>query len=278
MYASNTHARPDALFGTTKSNENKPQNDLKNVRKSGISSNMSERLSRGDKTSYPLSPDRSSLIVRPHRLKSNRSLNKTQVAAMIEGGLHAQRIGYPLNRFTTIDWDRAGVIDLWVAQSAFIKYIRDWLRCHKAGPATYVWVIENGPRHGLHSHIMLHVPPGLIKDFNKRQRKWWKQIGVDLNIKGTIHSEHIGHSYWAGFGQGAGVAAYRQNLAHLTHYLAKAADLEARQAHQITHSPQHSDVPGKRTGTSLNIAAKAITKWYQEQQHQERCQRAGKSQ
>jgi len=125
---------------------------------------------------------------------------------------------------------------------------------------------------------MLHVPPGLIKDFNKRQRKWWKQIGVDLNIKDTIHSEHIGHSYWTGFGPGAGVAAYRQNLDHLTHYLAKAADLEARQAHQITRSPQHSDVPGKRTETSLNIAAKAITKWYQEQQHQERCQRAGKSQ
>lgn len=263
MCASNAFSRPDAISGTTKGHAKRLPKIAGTLGNSGGPADLTERPSRGNKTSYPLPPDRSSLGARPRRPKNNRSLSNAQVEAMIEGGLYAQRIGYPLNRFITIDWDRAGVIDLWEAQSAFIKYVRDWLRRHEAGPATYAWVIENGPRHGLHSHIMLHVPPALIKAFSKRQFRWWKKVGIDLHIKGVLHSKHIGHSYWAGFDQGTGVMAYRQNLAQLTNYLAKAAAPEVRRAHNITRPPQYSDVPGRRAGTSLNISPKTITKWRQ---------------
>ncbi|TAJ80482.1 MAG: hypothetical protein EPO45_01615 [Sphingobium sp.] len=266
MPNSNGFVRPDKIKNAISYPQNRAENQSKTGGKSRKMQHSGEASSRAiDSSSLPTAlshthPRPDSPYIRG-RFKPSRSLTTHQVKLICNGAQHAQTIGLPLNRFITIDWELAGVTDPWVAQSAFLRLVRDWLRQRQGVAATYVWVVENGPVLGLHSHTAIHVPPALVRKFSDLQRGWLRKAGVKQWINGIICSSPISHNYWAGFDNGTGTDAYRHNLDRLMSYILKAANREARNMHNIAHT-QYSFVAGKRSGTSRNIGEQAITDWY----------------
>ena len=191
------------------------------------------------------------------RRKMSRALTTEQVRLVKNAALHAVRIGLPFNRFITINWELAGVIDVQAALSAFLKALRDWLQSHGYATA-YIWVQERGPACGVHSHILIHVPPSVIARLGQRQRGWLKKTGA-VSQKGVVRSRPIaGTSRVALSADPATHAFYCRNLDVLVDYIAKGADAKARHSHGIKRRPQYSLVSGKRAGTSRNVGAGAI--------------------
>ena len=197
------------------------------------------------------------------RRKASYALTTTQARLLSKGALHAIRIGLPLNRFITIDWELAGVSDSQKALAAFLKLLRDWLE--RAGHSTaYLWVQECGEVIGIHSHILVHVPPALIKRLGQLQRGWLKRIGV-VSRKGVVRSKPIGYTSDAPLAaDDVTQASYRQNLEVLIDYVLKAADRKARNTLGLGRNrlPKYSLVTGKRAGTSRNIGIKARQLWF----------------
>lgn len=194
---------------------------------------------------------------RVRQRKTSRALTTGQVRLIKNAALHAVRIGVPFNRFITINWELAGVSDVQAALSAFLKALRDWLQSHGYATA-YVWVQERGPACGVHSHILIYVPPSLIARLGQRQRGWLKKTGV-VSQKGVVHSRPIaGTSRAALSTDPATYALYRRNLNALVEYIAKGADAKARHSHGIKRRAQYSVILGKRAGTSRNVGAGAI--------------------
>jgi hypothetical protein len=179
------------------------------------------------------------------------------VALVLGGAEHARQTGRPLNRFITINWSLADVDDVHAAQSSFIKHMRDWLRA-RGHAVAYVWVIERGPIKGIHTHLLVHVPPKLVTTAAKLQRGWLKAAGAKAR-KSVIYTRAIGLSYSCGSSSVERVqAAYQHNLAALLEYVCKAADEQARLKFNITRAAQRCEVIGKRVGTSRNIGTLSI--------------------
>lgn len=146
------------------------------------------RAKESSSPATPLSPkDHSSVnggTERTPRLrKASFAMTKAQVRLLIHAIAHTQDIGYPFNRFVTIDWELASVIDPWKAQGKFLKYIRDWTKGH-GQELSYVWIMERGSIIGLHSHMLLHIPLPLISRFIRLQHRWLKKSGVP-RVKGV---------------------------------------------------------------------------------------------
>lgn len=175
----------------------------------------------------------------------------------MKGALHAIAIGLPLNRFITIDWELASIDDALEAQAAFLKLLRDWLG--RSGKATaYVWVQERGKAMGIHSHILIHISPSLVRRLGQLQRGWLKRVGV-VSKKGVIRSRPIGlTSHMALAPDASTQALYRQNLDEIVGYIIKGADTKARRRYGLRRTAQYSLIAGKRAGTSRNVGAKAI--------------------
>jgi hypothetical protein len=192
----------------------------------------------------------------PRLRKVSYALTKAHVSLLVHAITHTQVIGCPFNRFMTIDWDLAGVTDPWKAQGQYLKYIRDWLNGHGQELA-YVWIMERGNTLGLHSHMLLHVPPHLRGRFNGLQRRWLQQSGVPW-LRRVRYSRAIGRSSQAAFAQGEGKKAYEANLQIVSDYVLKAAGSTARTKFNLTGATQYSAVAGKRVGTSRNLGTKAI--------------------
>lgn len=223
-----------------------------------------KRLSCAKESSSPVTPPFSAgqasggngvASIRRQR-KVSYALSKTHVSLLVNAIRHTHIIGCPLNRFVTIDWDLAGVDEPWKAQGRFLKYIRDWLACHGCEFA-YVWIMERGSRLGLHSHMLLHIPPQLMPRMRALQQRWLKHSGVPRRKNG-VDSRSIGHSSLAAFAQGEGKKAYDANLQALENYVLKAAGAAARSKFNITGGTQYSPVVGKRAGTSRNLGKSAI--------------------
>jgi hypothetical protein len=182
------------------------------------------------------------------RRKASHALTTPQVRLIMKAALHAIVIGLPLNRFITINWALAGIDDAPAAQAAFLKLLRDWLGSLEQATA-YVWVQERGTAMGIHSHILIHIPPSLIRRLGQLQRGWLKRIGATTK-KGTICSKPIGlTSHVALSSDPETHAAYRQNLDEVVAYILKGADTKARRTHGITRASQCSHIFGKRAGT-----------------------------
>lgn len=193
------------------------------------------------------------------RRRITTSLSEAQTRLIVNAVRHADRIRLPLNRMMTVDWTLAGIDDPHAGRQHLLRMIYDWMRTRSCASA-YVWVMENGPRHGLHSHILIHVPPHLRKDFNRRLRGWRTQVGIPWK-RGIVHSRHIGHTANAAFAQGER-PSYLANIGRAVAYVLKAATATARRTCGVRLAPtQFTPVDGKRCGTSRNIGEAAIRKF-----------------
>lgn len=167
---------------------------------------------------------------------------------------HAIRIGKPLNRMLTIHFDKAAISDPVRATGQLLKLMGDWLRCNNTG-ITAVWVREAGPTKGEHVHILLSVPPPILRSFTRMQRGWFKKIGASWK-KGVYKSRPIGGSHKLAF-SGASEHLYKQALTGALHYLLKGADAKAREVHGISKRQDGGELWGKRCSTTENIGRAA---------------------
>ncbi len=237
---------------------------LRKSQKSGRAPQLTP-ISREENPSSPLcppalEPDGSggSKVARRNR-RLTTSLTAANVCLIKRGVHHSQRIGLPVNRMMTVDWDLGGVADAQVARERLLKLIYDWIRC-RGHETAWVWVMEHGRKHGMHSHILIHVPPTLKKELNRRMRGWRKAAGLSWK-KGVMNSRPIGYSERAALLQGIEGGVYQVNLVRTCQYITKAADAAARRLYGITSFRQYSVVEGKRCGTSRNVGAAAIKRW-----------------
>lgn len=179
--------------------------------------------------------------------RPSSSLSKRQAANLAAAARYAVELGAPLNRFVTINWEAAGVVDCAGATGRFLKYASDWLR-RRGGHIAYIWVQEGGNRVGQHAHILLHVPADLARRFSELQRRWLGGCGAEFH-RGLIKSRPVGRSYRAAFGSDPSI--YDGNLRRVLGYLLKEADEVGQPGGQC------SLVVGKRCATSQNIGARA---------------------
>lgn len=127
------------------------------------------------------------------RANVSQRLTSRQAENVRAGAYHAARIGLPLNRFITIDWELAGVDNFVPTTGRFLKLAGDWLRKHDSHLA-YVWVREAGDTIGNHVHILLHVPPQMVRRSAQLQRGWLRACGAKL-AKRVIKTRPIGAAY-----------------------------------------------------------------------------------
>jgi hypothetical protein len=170
---------------------------------------------------------------------------------LIEATLYADWAGMPFNRFTTVHWQAAGVMDGLKATSRFLKLLGDWLRAN-GFPFAYVWVRENGYGKGEHVHILWHGPAD-FPAFRRLLRRWLKACGA-VRRKGVCHTVSIARSLHSAV---AGGDDYRANLTRVLDYHVKGADRAARASLGIKRFEPGGEVTGKRCGVSVNIGPAA---------------------
>jgi hypothetical protein len=211
-------------------------------------------LSSSSDASRPIGPGETR-TARPlkHCKKGSWWLTPAQTDNVTRACHYALRIGLPLNRSVTINWQAGGVQDSVRASGRFLKLTRDWLHRRGSGFA-YVWVRESGSRVGEHVHILLHVPAGLARRLSELQRRWLKASGARL-VKGLIKSRPVGRSYAASV-SGVSDPCYLRNLSVALSYLCKQTEhTQPQWSHR--RSAAHSFLRGKRCGVSENLGAQA---------------------
>lgn len=192
---------------------------------------------------------------RPYR-KGRRStaLRSKDCENLLLAAEHAIRVGQPLNRMLTVHFDAAGISDPVKATGQLLKLMGDWLRCNNTA-ITAIWVREAGASKGEHVHILLSVPPPILRSFTRMQRGWFKRIGAAWK-RGVYKSRPIGGSHKVAFSE-ASTSLYQQALTGALHYLLKGADERARSAHRIGKRGDGGELWGKRCSTTENIGRTA---------------------
>jgi hypothetical protein len=184
-------------------------------------------------------------------LPTNTSLSVANVGNLIEAARRAIEIGLPLNRFVTIDWERAGIFDQVKATGRFLKLARDFL-AKNGGRTAHLWVQERGLKIGRHVHILMHVPPHLTRLMSYRQRGWLALCGARF-VKGVIRTRPIAGRYGTALATGPLQRLYQRNLDVVLRYVLKDACPKARSLFRIGKPGGFGPVSGKRCGTSQNI-------------------------
>ena len=170
---------------------------------------------------------------------------------------HSIRLGVMPNETLDIHFDRGELMDpyRWAKPclQAFLKLARQWIerRGHKTA---FIWALENrgdGDGHGIHAHLLIHVPPVLATRFHQLKRKWAKTAGLNVSIAGVIHRKPL-----------PTLEAAKGKL----QYMSK--DLDPRWWHLFEdctgrvhlddrNKPSDQPIYGKKCGVSRNIDAKA---------------------
>lgn len=175
--------------------------------------------------------------------RTSDGLTLAQAEKLTKAAYTASAIGRPLNRHICVHWEAAGLSDreAMAATTAFLKYLREWLR----GQTAYLWTRENGDGKGSHVHILAHIPD-TRKMSGALSRRWVQRCTIRTYCAGAIFSRKI-----AGAGQTGGTL-YAQNLSKVVAYVLKGTEPDAAAALGIEHE-HGGTVIGKRSGTSRNI-------------------------
>lgn len=191
------------------------------------------------------------------RRRRTAALDFDQAQSIVAAASFAPALGYPLNRFTTVHFEAAGIVDPPAAIKRLRKLASDYLAL-RGIPLVDVWVRETGPGKGEHWHWLLHAPPGLR--LGDRQPGWLRLCGAARNRgrqSGVIHSRAVGRSLsHALVGRRYG-ELYSDHLAAVVGYLLKGASPAVRSALAIDRAEPGGAITGKRCGTSANIGAAA---------------------
>jgi len=157
---------------------------------------------------------------------------------------YSQRIGLPLNRFVTINFDLTSCASS-RASHAFRKLLTQrfapWLRRSSEGnqsvPPTYVWAIECGGRQTA-VHWLVHVPRGMYRSFDRKIRAWLMSL---LDAPPEPHAINVKPIH---------------NLTGLRRYVLKGVDPAWAKHLGVRHVDQGMTI-GKRSGFSKNLGPAA---------------------
>jgi hypothetical protein len=110
-------------------------------------------------------------------------------------------------------------------------------------------VRENGDRKGSHTHILLHLPPGLAL---RLTRRWYGRVtGWTGRVpKGAVKSLCVGGNARSGF---SGGEWYEAHLANVLSYLLKGVDERAGRTLNLDRYSEGGVIVGKRVSTSLRL-------------------------
>lgn len=179
--------------------------------------------------------------------RTSESIPLDNAKMLIAAAQTAIMLGLPFTRHITVHWETAGIRDAQAgaATTAFLKYLREWLR----GATAYLWARENGEGKGSHLHILAHIPDGRQMS-GAQSRRWIMQVSGQPYRAGTIRTVRIrGDSDPAG-------RVYAANLQTVLVYVLKGTDPPAAAALGFRHKAG-GRIIGKRCGTSRNIGTSA---------------------
>lgn len=99
-----------------------------------------------------------------------RHLSADDVTRLYLAIMRANLQDMHLTYFATISWSTLGLTDdaeIQVATQALFERLREWAKRKKDArgapapiPLAWIWVHERGPRLGMHTHLLMHVPIG----------------------------------------------------------------------------------------------------------------------
>lgn len=202
-----------------------------------------KRESIGSAISRAATPER--------RGRRSTHLGRKEVENIRAAAVFTLRKHRKLNRFTTIHFDAAGIVDPVRAVGQLMKLANDWLRT-KGEALTYIWVRENGDGKGDHVHILWAIPPALAQDFAKRERGWRRLIGAKRRAR-AFKSEPIGLNLRHGEYEIQYGRDYRCDLHGVLDYVLKGATPKTAKALGLPYSGSGGELWGKRSGMSENI-------------------------
>lgn len=194
---------------------------------------------------------RPSKVERSRRGRRSDCLRLAEVCNIMAAADYTAKNTVPLNRHTTIHFDKCGIADPVTALRSYMKLARDWLRTQGA-PFAYIWVRESGEDKGEHAHVLMHVPPQLVGAFAKLERGWRVRIGAK-RAKGAFETRPVGRSYrhcQLGVQYGE---HYADHLQTIVGYVVKGAEQKAVKSLGLTKVQPGGELWGKRTGMSEGI-------------------------
>ena len=187
-----------------------------------------------------------------NKTKRQASIKLGSAENVIQAAGYADQIGLPLNRHLTITWELAQCVGrVQDIQTRFLARYAKWI-CYHGSKPTYVWAIENGPVWGYHSHILIHVPSHLYKNFRKMVPRW-----IDGEPDQSGHTKtYLPTQVRYGFG----ISRWNR-LKGVVCYILKGVESEAANLLGIDPRPDKAGIVfGKRCGTSENIGRAARKK------------------
>lgn len=145
---------------------------------------------------------------------------------------------------------------------AFLKSARQWVerRGHKT---SYIWTIENrgdGLGHGVHAHVIMHVPPELNRRFHELRRGWASRAELNMIRSGVVNYDPL-----RTFKSAKGKLQYMSKDLD-PRWWALFEDVTGRVHLDDRGKPSDQPVMSKKCGVSRNIDAKARNAFQAKQQ------------
>ena len=136
---------------------------------------------------------------------------------------------------------------------AFLKSARQWVE-RKGSETCFIWAIENrgdALGHGVHAHVIMHIPPELNRRFHELRKGWAARAGLNMMRSGVVNYEPL-----PTFKSAKGKLQYiSKDLDPRWWPLFK--DVTGRVHLDDRGKPSDQPVMGKKCGVSRNIDAKA---------------------
>lgn len=189
---------------------------------------------------------------RDRRNRSSDYLNRHEAERLVLAIKAAASAGLPLQRFTTIHWERAGLGHGrgGEATSALVERLGRSIR-KRGGAFAAVWTRENegfGGK-GDHAHLLLHYRtyPGLPQ----AMQRWIADIAGQPYRGGALKTRTIGGALDA---HRTTLEHYNANLAELTAYVLKGVSPGTADALGLVRCEKGGTVTGKRSGMTRNLS------------------------
>lgn len=156
----------------------------------------------------------------------------------------AERIGYPLNQFVTINYsktpcaaDEATAMFRVLLASWFARWLRRHPKNKRGAPPAYVYAFEAAGGQ-IAVHWLVHIPRGLIREFWRLLPEWVEATAGPIDGPGAIKHRRV----------------YR--IVGAKRYVLKGMDPHFARAWKVRPSPQ-GIVIGRRSGFSRSLGPAA---------------------
>jgi hypothetical protein len=122
-------------------------------------------------------------------------ISEAEFAGIYAAAAFAYDFGLWLDTMVTLNWRLLGYADeeVQAGHLAFTKCLRDWLS-QRGLPAAYIYSHENAAKHGVHTHIAVHVPSWstMLPDEFRHWARGWARHRTRRWVPGAIRVRGAG--------------------------------------------------------------------------------------